>query len=193
MPVIISGIRISRYRPSPFTLAEGLWNRTSASANSAFLGTNFETQLKAAGVTELALAGVFIDGCVGLTAADAAQRGFDVVFIDDAIGQTRADRRSAILHWLRSEKPRRRFARSRPRLAFPPMPCRDRGLTPHRAVSIRCSMSPMGQPRRFDGTSGTMSPLATQGVSVLPRRNPTTLSRLSEEFQRRKAARRSHG
>jgi nicotinamidase-related amidase len=69
-------------------------------ANSAFLGTHFETQLKAAGVTELALAGVFIDGCVGLTAADAAQRGFEVVFVDDAIGHARADRRSAILNWL---------------------------------------------------------------------------------------------
>jgi|EndMetStandDraft_3_1072993.scaffolds.fasta_scaffold155583_1 nicotinamidase-related amidase len=69
-------------------------------ANSAFLGTNFETQLKAAGVTEIALAGVFIDGCVGLTAADAAQRGFEVVFIDDAIGHTRADRRPVILNWL---------------------------------------------------------------------------------------------
>lgn len=70
------------------------------SANSAFLGTSFETQLKAAGVTELALTGVFIDGCVGLTAADAAQRGFDVAFIENAIGHTRADRRSAILNWL---------------------------------------------------------------------------------------------
>jgi nicotinamidase-related amidase len=69
-------------------------------ANSAFLGTNFETQLKAAGVTELALAGVFIDGCVGLTAADAAQHGFEVLFVGDAIGHTRADRRSAILNWL---------------------------------------------------------------------------------------------
>jgi nicotinamidase-related amidase len=53
-----------------------------------------------AGVTELVLAGVFIDGYVGLTAADAAQRGLEVVFIDDAIGHTQADRRSAILNWL---------------------------------------------------------------------------------------------
>jgi nicotinamidase-related amidase len=35
-----------------------------------------------------------------LTAADAAQRGFEVVFIDDAIGHTRADRRPVILNWL---------------------------------------------------------------------------------------------
>jgi hypothetical protein len=34
---------------------------------------------------------------------------------------------------------------------------------------------------------------ATQGESVLPRRNPTTLSRPLAEFQMRKAARRSHG
>jgi nicotinamidase-related amidase len=69
-------------------------------ANSAFLGTSFETQLKAAGVKELALTGVFIDGCVGLTAADAAQRGIDVTFIEDAIGHVRADRRATILNWL---------------------------------------------------------------------------------------------
>ena len=38
-----------------------------------------------------------------------------------------------------------------------------------------------------------LSPLATQGESVLPRRNPTTLSRALAEFHIRKAARRSHG
>jgi nicotinamidase-related amidase len=68
--------------------------------NSAFLGTDFETVLRTAGVSELVLAGVFMDGCVGLTAADAAQRGFDVTFIDDAIGHSRIERRATLLDWL---------------------------------------------------------------------------------------------
>jgi nicotinamidase-related amidase len=69
-------------------------------ASSVFVGTDFETLLKRTGVTELVLTGVFIDGCVGLTAADAAQRGLDVTFVEDAIGHTRLDRRAAILNWL---------------------------------------------------------------------------------------------
>ena len=56
--------------------------------------------LKATGVAELVLSGVFIDGCVGLTAADAAQRGLEVTFAVDAIGHTRSDRRGMILNWL---------------------------------------------------------------------------------------------
>jgi nicotinamidase-related amidase len=54
-------------------------------ANSAFLATNFEEQLRALDVQKLVLAGAFIDGCVGLTAADAAQRGFEVVPAEDAM------------------------------------------------------------------------------------------------------------
>jgi nicotinamidase-related amidase len=69
-------------------------------ANSVFLATDFETALKTAGVAELVLTGVFADGCVGLTAADAAQRRLDVTFVDDAIGHSRPDRREAILDWL---------------------------------------------------------------------------------------------
>jgi len=34
---------------------------------------------------DMAAAGVLIDGCVGLTAADAVQRGFEVTFAADAI------------------------------------------------------------------------------------------------------------
>lgn len=75
-------------------------HQIAKTANSAFLGTTFETSLKSANITELVLTGVFMDGCVGLTAADAAQRGFDVIFVDDAIGHTQTDRRTAILDWL---------------------------------------------------------------------------------------------
>jgi nicotinamidase-related amidase len=69
-------------------------------ANSVFVGTDFGAVLKAAGIAELVLSGVFIDGCVGLTAADAAQRGLEVTFAVDAIGRTRSDRRGMILNWL---------------------------------------------------------------------------------------------
>jgi nicotinamidase-related amidase len=97
-PCLIEGTEDARLVDG-YQLPERAFQITKT-ANSAFLGTSFETQLMTAGVTELALTGVFIDGCVGLTAADAAQRGFDVTFIEDAIGHTRADRRSTILNWL---------------------------------------------------------------------------------------------
>ena len=54
-------------------------------ANSAFVRTDFEDQLRAMNVTKLFLAGAFMDGCIGLTAADAAQRGFEVCLVDDAL------------------------------------------------------------------------------------------------------------
>jgi nicotinamidase-related amidase len=70
------------------------------SANSAFLGTDFEEQLRAMNVTKLFLAGAFMDGCVGLTAADAAQRGFEVCFVDDAIAHANERYRDTIMEWL---------------------------------------------------------------------------------------------
>ncbi|MCP4381640.1 MAG: cysteine hydrolase [Hyphomicrobiales bacterium] len=69
-------------------------------ANSAFLRTDFENRLRDAGIARLILTGVFIDGCVGLTAADAAQRGFAVTFIDDAIGHAEAHLRAPLFDWL---------------------------------------------------------------------------------------------
>jgi nicotinamidase-related amidase len=69
-------------------------------ANSAFLGTNFEEELRELKVDELVLAGAFIDGCVGLTAADAAQRGFEVVIAEDAIAHCNARHRATIIEWL---------------------------------------------------------------------------------------------
>lgn len=56
--------------------------------------------LRSDGVSRLVLTGVFVDGCVGLTAADAAQRGFEVTFIQDAIGQTDAELRAPLFKWL---------------------------------------------------------------------------------------------
>jgi nicotinamidase-related amidase len=69
-------------------------------ANSAFLRTDFEAQLRAMNVTRLFLAGAFMDGCVGLTAADAAQRGFEVCLVDDAIAHADERYRDTIMEWL---------------------------------------------------------------------------------------------
>lgn len=68
--------------------------------NSAFLGTQLETKLKDLGIQRLYLTGVFIDGCVGLTAAEAAQLGYEVTFIKDAIGTAESDLNEPIFKWL---------------------------------------------------------------------------------------------
>lgn len=73
----------------------------SKTANSAFLRTDFENQLRALNVDKLVLAGAFIDGCVGLTAADAAQRGFEAVIVEDAIAYCNERHRAAIIEWLK--------------------------------------------------------------------------------------------
>jgi nicotinamidase-related amidase len=69
-------------------------------ANSAFLGTDFEEQLRNLDVKKLVLAGAFIDGCVGLTAADAAQRGFEVIIAEDATAHCDLRHREMMIEWL---------------------------------------------------------------------------------------------
>jgi len=69
-------------------------------ANSAFLGTNFEDQLRSLGVRSLVLAGAFIDGCVGVTAADAEQRGLEVILAQDALAYCDLRRRDMMIEWL---------------------------------------------------------------------------------------------
>jgi nicotinamidase-related amidase len=69
-------------------------------ANSAFLGTNFEEQLRALKIDKLVLAGAFIDGCVGVTAADAAQRGFEVILVEDAAAHRNEGHRGMMVEWL---------------------------------------------------------------------------------------------
>ena len=69
-------------------------------ANSAFLRTDLEDQLRAMNVTKLYLAGAFMDGCVALTAADAAQRGLEVCLVDDAIAHANERYRDTIMEWL---------------------------------------------------------------------------------------------
>ena len=70
---------------------------------SAFLFTDFDDQLKKEGVTGLVIVGVFIDGCVGLTAAEAAQRGYEVTLVEDAIGHTNASLRGPLFRWLQED------------------------------------------------------------------------------------------
>ena len=55
-------------------------------ANSAFLKTDLADQLRAENIDRVALCGVFLHGCVALTAADAEQLGFGVLMVDDGIG-----------------------------------------------------------------------------------------------------------
>jgi nicotinamidase-related amidase len=97
-PCLIEGTEgadsVDCYRPPRSAI------RLIKTRNSAFLRTDFEPRLSALRVTELVLAGVFGDGCVGLTAADAAQRGFDVVLVADAIGHSKATRGATIIDWL---------------------------------------------------------------------------------------------
>ncbi len=69
-------------------------------ANSAFLRTDFEDQLRAMNVTKLVIAGAFMDGCVALTAADASQRGLEVCLVDDAIAHADERYRDTIMEWL---------------------------------------------------------------------------------------------
>ena len=90
---------------SDVDLVDGLCMPASAQsiakrANSAFLDTDFEQRLRARDVGRLVLAGAFIDGCVALTAADAAQRGFDVTIVEDAVAWCNERHRDAILEWL---------------------------------------------------------------------------------------------
>ena len=72
----------------------------SKRANSAFFGTDLESRLRALGVQRVVLTGAFLDGCIGLTAADAAQRGFDVVLVNDAIAHRNERHRTVIVEWL---------------------------------------------------------------------------------------------
>jgi nicotinamidase-related amidase len=69
--------------------------------NSAFFGTDLAERLRADGVGTVMLAGVFVDGCIGLTAADAAQHRFEAVCIEDAVGHVDGALRGPVLDLLR--------------------------------------------------------------------------------------------
>lgn len=52
--------------------------------NSAFIGTDLETWLRRAGITQLVLFGIATDMCVSTTARMGANLGFDVIVAGDA-------------------------------------------------------------------------------------------------------------
>lgn len=52
--------------------------------NSAFIGTDLEARLRAAGVRQVVLFGITTDMCVSTTARMAANLGFDLVVVGDA-------------------------------------------------------------------------------------------------------------
>ena len=54
------------------------------SVNSAFIGTDLEARLRAAGVRQVVLFGISTDMCVSTTARMAANLGFDLVVVGDA-------------------------------------------------------------------------------------------------------------
>ena len=71
--------------------------------HSAFVRTDFETTLRAAGITSLLLSGAFVDGCVGLTAIDASERDFQVRIAAEATVSVDAGQGQAMLRFLDSE------------------------------------------------------------------------------------------
>jgi ureidoacrylate peracid hydrolase len=58
---------------------------------SAFLATDLELQLRAAGVQTLLTVGTTANVCVDSTVRDAAQRGFAVVILEDLVGYVRQE------------------------------------------------------------------------------------------------------
>ena len=54
------------------------------SVNSAFIGTDLEARLRAAGIRQVVLFGISTDMCVSTTARRAANLGFELVVVGDA-------------------------------------------------------------------------------------------------------------
>lgn len=52
--------------------------------NSAFIGTNLESHLRASGIDALVVVGITTDHCVSTSARMAANLGFDVTVVEDA-------------------------------------------------------------------------------------------------------------
>jgi nicotinamidase-related amidase len=62
---------------------EPVLNKTTM---GAFGSTGIDSRLRALGVTELVVVGVSTNNCVGMTAMEAADKGYGVVLVSDATG-----------------------------------------------------------------------------------------------------------
>lgn len=73
---------------------EMVFTKTSA---SAFNSTDFDDVLRRMGIQTIVLAGIVTDGCVELTARDAADRGYDVTLVSDGCSASRRSTHEAAL------------------------------------------------------------------------------------------------
>lgn len=89
------GGRMHRIVESLTPLAEEpVLNKTS---HSAFTSTQIEAVLKADGIEQVVIGGWATNACVGLTARDAADRGFETFLVEDACaGFTSASHEAAV-------------------------------------------------------------------------------------------------
>ena len=71
---------VDALRPLP---QEPVLNKTTM---GAFGSTGIDARLRALGVTELVVVGVSTNNCVGMTAMEAADKGYGVVLVSDATG-----------------------------------------------------------------------------------------------------------
>ena len=71
--------------------------------HSAFIRTKFENYLNKNKIDTLILAGVFIDGCIGLTAIDGYERDFNVILSKDTVLGDNKFNSKAILNLLKNE------------------------------------------------------------------------------------------
>ncbi len=71
---------VDALKPRP---GEPVLNKTTM---GAFASTGIDSRLRAMGVTEVVCAGVSTNNCVGMTAMEAADKGYGVVLVSDATG-----------------------------------------------------------------------------------------------------------
>jgi ureidoacrylate peracid hydrolase len=72
----------------------------SKTTNSAFTSTTIDFILRTMGIDNLLLCGIITEGCVGLTARDASDRGYHVVVVGDACTSNSQDAHERALEQL---------------------------------------------------------------------------------------------
>jgi nicotinamidase-related amidase len=87
---------IEELRPEPDDLV--VLKRSTSPFNS----TGLDQILRNMGITVLVTVGVATDACVGLTARDAADRGYGVVLVEDATATYSPERQDAFLSFFAS-------------------------------------------------------------------------------------------